>query len=196
MLLRLLPQLRSRLSVPPPICHCTLHLRCSSSFAAVPRYPATTTVIATRRTPYLRSMSSQSSSGGGSDSEAAWSKLSAMIRSTKFCMLATTQPDGLIRSRPMATQSTDYDKQGELWFFTQRHSHKVDEMKQHPDVNLAFAAQSETLFISVSGKAELVMDKQKMTDMWNPVLKVHAHSTHTASTQHAAHTQHSSTGAV
>jgi len=94
-----------------------------------------------------------------------------MIDSAKYCMLATTQADGVIRSRPMATQSTDKAAEGELWFFTRHHSTKVDEMRQRPHVNLSFVAQGETLFISVSGKGEVVLDKQKMKELWNPALK-------------------------
>ena len=103
----------------------------------------------------------------------SWQKLRGLIASTKFCMLVTAEADGTLRSRPMATQATDYEREGELWFFTKQHSGKVEEMKAHPNVNLAFEAQGETLFISVSGKGEVVLDRQKMKDMWNPVLKVH-----------------------
>jgi len=114
-------------------------------------------------------MSSSSSSVGSSSEQ--WGKLRGLIGSSKFCMLSTRQSDGTIRSRPMATQETDYDTEGEIWFFTQLHSHKVDELKQQPNVNVSYIAQNESLFISVSGTAGIVLDKQKMKDMWNPALK-------------------------
>ena len=131
-------------------------------------------------------MSSEQLSSSSS-SAASWDKLRGMIGSTRFCMLATVQSDGSLRSRPMAAQQTDYSAQGQLWFFTQRHSHKVDELKQQPNVNVAFVAQGETLFISVSGKAELVLDKQKMKDMWSPPLKVQHSAAATRSSQDTAH---------
>ena len=83
----------------------------------------------------------------------------------------------------MACQQTDYSAEGELWFFTQLHSHKVDEMKARPDVNVSFVAQGETLFISVSGKGDIVLDKKKMKDMWNPLLKVNTHTHRSAAHQ-------------
>ena len=147
----------------PPLSLCKCHSpRRPLAAAAAVRAPLSASFT-------VRPMSSQRSDVSGRES---WDKLRGHIASTRFCMLATTQADGVVRSRPMAAQSTDHDQQGELWFFTRRHSHKVDELKQQPNVNVSFIAQGETLFISVSGRAELVLDKQRMKDLWTPALKV------------------------
>ena len=105
----------------------------------------------------------------------SWQKLTGLIEHTKFTMMATvSSADGTIRSRPMATQHVGDRSSlepGTLWFFTQRSSHKVEELRANPQVNLGYIGQGETLFISVSGTAELVVDEKKNAELWNPVLK-------------------------
>lgn len=57
-------------------------------------------------------------------------KLGELTKDIKFAMLTTVEPDGSLRSRPMATQQVEFD--GDLWFFTGASSHKVHEIKpQH-----------------------------------------------------------------
>ena len=43
-------------------------------------------------------------------------KLRELIKDIKYAMLTTTEDDGTLRSRPMATLQTEFD--GDLWFFT------------------------------------------------------------------------------
>jgi len=99
----------------------------------------------------------------------SWEKLIGLIKNAKFSMMATATPDGTIHSRPMATQDVDKSAQGELWFFTGKNSLKVDEVKHNPHINLGYIGEGQTLFISVSGKAEVSLDKAKMKELYNPV---------------------------
>jgi general stress protein 26 len=96
-------------------------------------------------------------------------KLGEMIKEIKFAMLTTAEPDGTLRSRPMATQATEFN--GELWFFTAASAPKVDEIEQDHHVNLSYAAPDKNLYVSVSGKARMVRDKQKAEELWNPAYK-------------------------
>jgi len=96
-------------------------------------------------------------------------KLGEMIKEIKFAMLTTAEPDGTLRSRPMATQATEFN--GELWFFTAASAPKVGEIEQDHHVNLSYAAPDKNLYVSVSGKARMVRDKQKAEELWNPAYK-------------------------
>ncbi len=96
-------------------------------------------------------------------------KLGEMIKEIKFAMLTTAEPDGTLRSRPMATQATEFN--GELWFFTAASAPKVEEIEQDHHVNLSYAAPDKNLYVSVSGKARMVRDKQKAEELWNPAYK-------------------------
>jgi general stress protein 26 len=101
--------------------------------------------------------------------EAEIAKLGALIKGIKFAMLTTVEPDGSLHSRPMTTQEVEFN--GDLWFFTAAHSPKVWETDQHREVNVAFADPDKNNYVSASGKAILIRDRQKMEELWNPAYK-------------------------
>jgi len=96
-------------------------------------------------------------------------KLGGLIKDVKIAMLTSQDADGTLRSRPMATQKTPFD--GTLWFFTQAHSPKVDEVEQSRQVNLSYAAPDDNTYVSVTGAAQLVRNQEKAKELWNPILK-------------------------
>ena len=96
-------------------------------------------------------------------------KLGELIKDVKIAMLTTLDEDGTLRSRPMATQKTEFD--GTLWFFTRASSPKVEEVEQTHAVNLSYASPESNTYISVSGSAQLVRDQAKAKELWNPILK-------------------------
>ena len=96
-------------------------------------------------------------------------KLNKLIKGIRIAMLTTTEADGVLRSRPMATQQNDFD--GQLWFFTGKSSHKVVEIGKDYHVNLSYADPSDNRYVSISGTAELVTDAAKIMELWNPILK-------------------------
>jgi general stress protein 26 len=95
-------------------------------------------------------------------------KLKGLIEDIDFAML-TTVNGGQLRSRPMSTQKFDFD--GDLWFFTSDQTHKVDEIEQDNRVCVAYAKPEDNVYVSVSGRAQLVKDKDKIEELWNPILK-------------------------
>ena len=92
-----------------------------------------------------------------------------LIKGIKVAMMTTVEEDGSLRSRPMWTHDRDFD--GELWFFTREHSHKVDEVEHDHHVNLSYADPTRERYVSVSGRCRLVRDKEKARELWNPTLK-------------------------
>lgn len=96
--------------------------------------------------------------------------LGKLIHDIKFAMLTTAEPDGTLRSRPMATQQEgEFD--GVLWFFTKRQAPKVDEVEKDHHVNVSYADPNGSKYVSVSGMASLVDDKAKAKELWNPAYK-------------------------
>jgi general stress protein 26 len=96
-------------------------------------------------------------------------KIRELIKDIRFAMLTTVEEDGTLRSRPMATQQTEFD--GDLWFFTNANAPKVDEVQREQHVNVSYANPDKQKYVSVSGKAELIRDRQKIEELWNPVYK-------------------------
>ena len=87
------------------------------------------------------------------------------IESVRTAMMTTVEPDGSLRSRPMWTQGDEFD--GSLWFFTSDEAPKVDDLQRNPHVGLSYAAPDKDLYLSVSGRAELVHDRSKAEELWN-----------------------------
>lgn len=97
------------------------------------------------------------------------SKLGELIKEMKFAMLTTVHEDGTLRSRPMATQQIEFD--GDLWFFTGLSSNKVHELDTHHEVNVSYSNSDDNRYVSVTGKAQVVRDRTKMEQLWNPLYK-------------------------
>ncbi len=95
-------------------------------------------------------------------------KLNNLIKDVEIAML-TTMDGYTLRSRPMQTQEAEFD--GSLWFFTSTDTHKTDEIEKDNRVNVAYASPADNTYVSVSGTASLVKDKEKIEELWNPILK-------------------------
>ena len=102
--------------------------------------------------------------------ESDFEKLKEMIKDIDLCMLTTVDESGDLHSRPMSLNA-DVDENGTLWFFTSANSHKVSEIERTPNVNVSFIDTGEQHYVSISGMAELVTDRQKIKQLWKPVLK-------------------------
>jgi len=93
-------------------------------------------------------------------------KLADLIGEASIAMLTTEEPDGSLRSRPLAT--LQMDAEGKLWFFTAMSSGKVAEIDLHRKVNLSYANLGKQDYVSISGHARLLRDREKMQELWTP----------------------------
>ena len=59
---------------------------------------------------------------------------------------------------------------GVLWFVTERHSGKIEEIARDSHVNVAM--QGKMKFVSISGTAAAVDDPRKVAELWNETWKV------------------------
>jgi general stress protein 26 len=104
------------------------------------------------------------------DRDRSLQKVRDLIKDINFCMLTTLDDDGCLRSRPMSTNGR-VEANGDLWFFIYASSHKVTEVNHHQQVNVSFAAPDKQCYVSLCGTAELVQDRAKMQELWQPELK-------------------------
>jgi general stress protein 26 len=91
-------------------------------------------------------------------------KLNLLIKDIKIAMMTTIE-NGILHSRPMATQEPVFD--GDLWFFTSAKTHKVEELEKDNRVNVSYAEPDDNRFVSMSGTAQLVNDRAKMEELWS-----------------------------
>ncbi|MDX5482573.1 MAG: pyridoxamine 5'-phosphate oxidase family protein [Hymenobacteraceae bacterium] len=96
-------------------------------------------------------------------------KLVDKIKDIDIAMMTTMDDDGSLRSRPMQTPEVKAD--GALWFFTGYESGKSHEIKNDSHVNLSYSKPSDNLYVSVSGRASLSRDRQKIEELWSPAMK-------------------------
>ena len=96
-------------------------------------------------------------------------KVAKLIKGIRFAMITTVGRGGTLRSRPMTTQNQPFD--GTLWFFADGDSHLIHEADNNPRVNVSYADVKSNRFVSVSGRAAVVRDKDQIKAMWNPEVK-------------------------
>lgn len=96
------------------------------------------------------------------------SKVAELVERAHLCMLTTMTADGKHVSRPMGLQEAEFD--GDLWFFVDDASAKVEQIRLNPSVNVSFSNPKSTEWTSISGTAELVHDKDKAAELWSPIL--------------------------
>lgn len=98
-------------------------------------------------------------------------KLREMVKEIDFCMLTTVDENGDLHSRPMSVNG-EIEPDGDLWFFTSASSHKVSEIANRPKVNVSFADPANQHYVSITGKAQLVRDRNKISELWKPEFKM------------------------
>jgi general stress protein 26 len=97
--------------------------------------------------------------------------LRPLVERMKVTMLTTVTEDGHLRSRPLQTLELDYD--GRLWFFVSGSSPKVEEiLGEDGSVGLSYADNGKMDFVSISGRGEIVRDRERMKALWTPWAKI------------------------
>lgn len=87
----------------------------------------------------------------------------SIMKEVRVAMLTSTDADGKLTSRPMATQEAEFD--GDAWFVLARDSDVAREVAAQPRVNVAYSGSSS--WLSLSGRAETVVDEARKQQLWN-----------------------------
>ena len=96
-------------------------------------------------------------------------KLRKLIKGARVAMLTTVAPDGTLRNRPMATLKAPFE--GDVWFFTRATAPKAGEIRDNDHVNVSFSDGDDNRYLSISGTASLVRDKERLEQLWSGRLK-------------------------
>jgi general stress protein 26 len=96
--------------------------------------------------------------------------LVSFVDNCKFCMMATRiASSGLIVSRCMALAGKEHNDV-DMIFHANYESGKTDDLKSDPDINLGFL-NSVGEWASISGKAEVVLDRHEVKKFYSPSLR-------------------------
>lgn len=93
-------------------------------------------------------------------------QLYELIDGIEVAMFTTRRPDGSLVSRPMQTQARRAGT--DLWFMTSVETHKLDELSDYPEVNLAYYKDGTREFVSVSGRAVVTKDRAMIRELYKP----------------------------
>jgi general stress protein 26 len=94
-------------------------------------------------------------------------KVAELLEDERTGLFTTIAPDGTLVSRPMALQEVEFD--GDLWFFAERSSRKVQHVTANPQVNVSTSGSSS--WVSLTGHALVVDDLEKKRKLWNTVVQ-------------------------
>ena len=85
-----------------------------------------------------------------------------------FCMLITREGEGM-RARPMSPHMEQIENA--IYFLTDANSPKEAEVEQIPLACLAFADSRDMKFVSISGEAKIINDREKIEYLWSTPAK-------------------------
>ena len=95
--------------------------------------------------------------------------LSDKIGSMRLAMFTTRDQNGHLIAQPMTNQQVDAE--GALWFYTRSTTELWENIAHEPEVNVSFADTDDSNYVSVSGRAERVVDRVKIKALWNPMVQ-------------------------
>ncbi len=90
-------------------------------------------------------------------------QLGKLLEAFAVAMMTSANGHGALVSRPMA--ALEMDDTGALWFFTQAHSAKTDQLRR---INLSFSDKSASTYVSLSGRGEVNLDRERIERLWTP----------------------------
>ncbi|MEO8879661.1 MAG: pyridoxamine 5'-phosphate oxidase family protein [Gemmatimonadaceae bacterium] len=93
-------------------------------------------------------------------------ELYSLVEGIDIAMLTSRNFDGTLVSRPMSTQ--EKRPRVDFWFVTSTETHKVDEIAAQPEVNLAYYNNKSREWVSVSGTARIVSDRDLIRTLYKP----------------------------
>jgi len=83
-----------------------------------------------------------------------------LVSDIEIAMMTTRRPDGMLVSRPMATQ--EREPIADLWFVTNIETDKIAELEYDAHVNLAYLDEGSMEWLSVSGTARISQERDKI----------------------------------
>jgi general stress protein 26 len=86
-----------------------------------------------------------------------------IIEQVSVCML-TTQFIGGLRARPLEARPDRCA--GHIYFVTDIHSAKEDEIKATPDIGLVFIDSNDKAYLSITGRACVMRDANQIKAAW------------------------------
>lgn len=92
-------------------------------------------------------------------------KVAEMMRDIDFCMFTTASEENGLYGRPMSNNG-EVEFDGDIWFFSGANTRKIREIKADPRVHLSYVDTQNFRFISMTGQAMILRDREKKRELW------------------------------
>jgi general stress protein 26 len=96
-------------------------------------------------------------------------KMKDMAEEIQICMFCTYDAQNKMQTAPMNANQIDDD--GTFWFLSTKDSTRNIDIQANSVTDLIFAQPSKSNYLSIRGTSEILHDKQKIDDLWNPMVK-------------------------
>ncbi|MFS0853662.1 pyridoxamine 5'-phosphate oxidase family protein [Microbacterium sp. 179-I 3D4 NHS] len=94
-------------------------------------------------------------------------RVAELIKDFRFAMFTTRNAEGRIVSHPLTVQEAEFD--GDLWFLVSRGATFVTDLAA--DDRAGVSLSSNDSWVSLSGRGQLVEDRAKVEELWNPAVE-------------------------
>jgi general stress protein 26 len=96
-------------------------------------------------------------------------KIKQLAEKADSCLFTTNLTSLPLTTRPMSTR--EVDEEGNIWFFSRKSSNKNKEISSDNRVQLFYANTSSYEFMSLYGRAEIIVDEQRAKELWSAIAK-------------------------
>ncbi|PSK90363.1 pyridoxamine 5'-phosphate oxidase family protein [Taibaiella chishuiensis] len=104
------------------------------------------------------------------NNQEAIAKIKELVGQSDVCFFCTDAETGpSMGVRPMSIQQVADN--GDLWLVSANDSHTNQEIAMKPAVKLYFKGSEHSGFMYLAGTAVILQDKQKIKELWKPVMK-------------------------
>lgn len=97
-------------------------------------------------------------------------RIKEMVKKAETCFF-NTSPENAQQHGTRPMNVLDTDEAGNLWFLSASDSRKNQEIMADSTVKLFFQGSKHSDFLYITGKAKISKDKEKISKLWNPILK-------------------------
>jgi general stress protein 26 len=96
-------------------------------------------------------------------------KIKELAEKTDVCLFATNLTSLPLTTRPMSTRAVD--EEGNIWFFSRAGSHKNMEIAADNRVQLFYANNTGSEYLTIFGTATILKDPAKAKELWSAIAK-------------------------
>lgn len=94
-------------------------------------------------------------------------RVAELIKDFRFAMFTTRNAEDRLVAHPLTVQEAEFD--GDLWFLVSKGATFVIDLRADDRVGVSLSSNDS--WVSLSGRAQLVEDRAKIDELWNPMVE-------------------------